>query len=105
MMRTALQKLGSHSENTVMIGDRMDTDIVAGIEAGLETILVLSGVTNREDVARYPYLPSKICTSIREVLEVEFLTRKKNNKHAESAKPRAEKAKADMSEKEKRAVK
>jgi NagD protein len=105
MMRTALQKLGSHSENTVMIGDRMDTDMVAGIEAGLETILVLSGVTNREDVARYPYLPSRICTSIKEVLEVEFLTRKKNARHIEAVKPKAEKAKADTHEKHKRAVK
>ncbi len=68
MMRTALRKLGSHSENTVMIGDRMDTDIVAGIETGLETILVLTGVTKLEDVARYPYQPSRICRSIKEVL-------------------------------------
>jgi len=67
MMRTALRKLGSHSENTVMIGDRMDTDIVAGIETGLETILVLTGVTKREDVARYPYKPSRICRSIKDV--------------------------------------
>jgi NagD protein len=67
MMRTALQKLDSHSENTVMIGDRMDTDVVSGIETGLETILVLTGVTERKDVARYPYQPSRICESIKEV--------------------------------------
>jgi NagD protein len=76
MMRTALRKLGSHSENTVMIGDRMDTDVVAGIETGLETILVLSGVTEKEDVARYPFQPSRICSSIREILEQEFNVKK-----------------------------
>ncbi|MGQ9615869.1 MAG: TIGR01457 family HAD-type hydrolase [Spirochaetota bacterium] len=70
MMRTALRKLGSHSENTIIIGDRMDTDIVAGIETGLETILVLSGVTRREDVKRYPYQPNRVCASIREVFEI-----------------------------------
>jgi NagD protein len=72
MMRTALQKLGSHSANTVMIGDRMDTDVVAGIETGLETILVLSGVTSKEVVKHYPYQPSRICTSIREVFDQDF---------------------------------
>src|SRR5512143_1675565 len=50
MMRTAINYLGVHSENTVMIGDRMDTDIVAGVESGMETVLVLSGVTRREEV-------------------------------------------------------
>jgi NagD protein len=77
MMRTALRKLGSHSENTVMIGDRMDTDVVAGIESGLETILVLTGVTKREDVKKYPYQPNRICNSIKEVLEL-YRGRKKN---------------------------
>lgn len=78
MMRTALQKLGSHSENTVMIGDRMNTDVVAGIETGLETILVLTGVTSRDEVKRYPYQPSRICTSIREVLEQDFFMKKRS---------------------------
>jgi len=67
MMRSALRQLGVHSENTVMIGDRMDTDIVAGIESGMETILVLSGVTHRDDVARFPYLPTHIVTSVEEI--------------------------------------
>jgi NagD protein len=67
MMRIALNYLGAHSENTVMIGDRMDTDIVTGIEAGLETILVLSGITRREDVRRFPYQPTRIVKSIAEV--------------------------------------
>ena len=70
MMRTALHTLGAHSEESVMIGDRMDTDIVAGIESGLRTILVLSGVTKREQVERFPYRPTWVRESIAEV-EVE----------------------------------
>ena len=67
MMRSALNYLDVHSENTVMIGDRMDTDIVAGVESGMETILVLSGVTRDEDVARYPYQPTRIVESVAEM--------------------------------------
>jgi NagD protein len=67
MMRSALRTLGAHSENSVMIGDRMDTDIVAGIESGLRTILVLTGVTSREQVERFPYRPTWIKESIAEV--------------------------------------
>jgi NagD protein len=67
IMRTALRRLDSHSEETVIIGDRMDTDIVAGIETGLETILVLTGVTRREEVKRYPYQPSRVCDSIKDI--------------------------------------
>ena len=67
MMRTALRTLNAHSENSVMIGDRMDTDIVAGIESGLRTILVLTGVTKREQVERFPYRPTWIRESIAEV--------------------------------------
>jgi NagD protein len=67
MMRTALNYLGAHSENTVMIGDRMDTDIVTGVESGMETILVLSGVTNREEVERFPYQPTAIVGSVADI--------------------------------------
>jgi len=67
MMRSALNYLDVHSEDTVMIGDRMETDIVAGVESGMETILVLSGVTRREDVARYPYQPTRIVESVAEI--------------------------------------
>lgn len=67
MMRTALNYLGVHSEHTVMIGDRMQTDIVAGVESGMETILVLSGVTGLEDADRFPYQPSRIATSVAEI--------------------------------------
>jgi len=67
MMRTALNYLGVHSENTVMIGDRMDTDIVAGVEAGMETVLVLTGVTRREDVSRFPYRPARVVETLDEI--------------------------------------
>jgi NagD protein len=67
MMRTALNYLDVHSEDTVMIGDRMDTDIVAGVESGMETILVLTGVTEREDVDRYPYQPTRIVRSVADI--------------------------------------
>ncbi|GAB4475633.1 MAG: HAD-IIA family hydrolase [Anaerolineae bacterium] len=67
MMRSALRQLGAHSESSVMIGDRMDTDIVAGIESGLDTILVLSGVTREEDVDRFPYRPGRVVASVADI--------------------------------------
>ena len=67
MMRTALNYLGVHSEETVMIGDRMDTDVVAGVNAGMRTILVLTGVTKREDIDAFPYQPTEIRESIVEI--------------------------------------
>src|SRR5919201_2121372 len=57
MMREALRRLNAHSENTVMIGDRMDTDVLSGIGAGMKTVLVLTGVTARDDLPRYSYQP------------------------------------------------
>lgn len=67
MMRTALRTLNAHSEDSVMIGDRMDTDIVAGIESGLRTILVLTGVTERDQVERFTYRPTWVRESIADV--------------------------------------
>jgi len=67
MMRTALNYLDAHSEETAMIGDRMDTDIAAGVMSGLETILVLTGVTSREEVMRFPYRPTHIYDSVAEI--------------------------------------
>lgn len=67
MMRTGLRMLGVHSENAAMIGDRMDTDIIAGVESGLDTVLVLSGVTRREQVAAFPYRPRLILSGVGEI--------------------------------------
>ncbi len=67
MMRTALRYLDEHSENAIMVGDRMDTDMRVGTEAGLETVLVLSGVTSREMVERFPYQPTRIVTSVADL--------------------------------------
>ncbi len=67
MMRTALRTLGAHSEESVMVGDRMDTDIIGGTESGMETILVLTGVTRREDVDRFPYRPTRVLGSVAEI--------------------------------------
>lgn len=70
MFRSALNRIEAHSETTVMVGDRMDTDVVAGIEAGLETILVLTGSTSAEDVDRYPFRPARILPSIAEAIDL-----------------------------------
>ena len=67
MMRTALNALDAHSEDSVMIGDNMDTDVIMGLESGLETILVLSGVTGHSDVQRYSYGPTRILGSVAEI--------------------------------------
>lgn len=67
MMRSALNYLHAHSEETVMIGDRMDTDIVGAVSSGLDTVLVLSGVTQRGDIAKYPYQPTTVLESIADL--------------------------------------
>ncbi|MBA3826554.1 MAG: HAD family hydrolase [Ktedonobacterales bacterium] len=67
MMRSAIRQLNGHSETSVMIGDRMDTDIISGTEAGMRTILVLSGVTQREQVERFPYRPTHIAASVADI--------------------------------------
>jgi 5'-nucleotidase len=69
MMRSALNQLDAHSETTAMIGDRMDTDVIAGLEAGLHTVLVLTGVTGREETERFPFRPSRIAGSIAELVD------------------------------------
>ena len=71
MMRSALRAIHAHSETTVMIGDRMDIDIVAGMEAGMETVLVLTGISTRADAERFAYCPSRIVGSIAD-LEIDL---------------------------------
>jgi NagD protein len=71
MMRSALREIDAHSESTVMIGDRMDTDIVAGLEAGMETVLVLTGISTRADAERFAYRPTRIVPSVAD-LEVDI---------------------------------
>jgi len=68
MFRSAMNRIEARSESTVMIGDRMDTDVVAGIEAGLETILVLTGSTKADQIARFPYRPSRVMDSIADAI-------------------------------------
>ena len=69
MMRSALNTLDAHSESAAMVGDRMDTDIVSGLEAGMHTILVLTGMTTRADAERFPYRPSRIVDSIADLID------------------------------------
>ena len=68
MMRSALNRIEAHSETTVMVGDRMDTDIISGLEAGLRSVLVLSGSTGEHEVDRFPYRPTRIVESIADVV-------------------------------------
>ena len=69
MMRSALNAIDAHSETAAMVGDRMDTDVVSGLEAGLEAILVLTGSTVREDAERHAYRPSRIVDSIADLID------------------------------------
>ncbi|CAN5146275.1 HAD-IIA family hydrolase [soil metagenome] len=71
MFRSAMNKIGAHSENTAMIGDRMDTDIIAGIEAGLHTILVLTGISDQAEIDRYPFRPDEVLTSVADLVWAE----------------------------------
>lgn len=68
MMRTALNNIGAHSEQTVMIGDRMDTDVKAGLEAGMRTILVRTGISDDDEITRYPYRPTTTLDSVAELV-------------------------------------
>jgi NagD protein len=68
MMRSGLRSLGAHSEDTLMIGDRMDTDIRSGLEAGLRTILVLTGISGRETAELFPYRPTRVIESVADLV-------------------------------------
>ena len=77
MMRLALNDIDAHSEETIMIGDRMDTDILAGTTSGMDTILVLSGVTTESEVERFPYRPTYVRESVAQIKPEEFDTQRK----------------------------
>jgi len=68
MFRSAMRKIGAHSESTGMIGDRMDTDVVAGIEAGLHTVLVLTGISDDAEIKKYPFRPTEILNSVADLV-------------------------------------
>src|SRR6478672_1845330 len=68
MMRSALNRIDAHSETTVMVGDRMDTDVISGLEAGLRTVLVLTGSTRAEQVDRFPYRPTRVLDSVADLV-------------------------------------
>ncbi len=70
MMRAGLNAIGAHSETSAMIGDRMDTDIVSGMEAGMTTFLVLTGLTQAADVERFPYRPTNVANSIADLVDL-----------------------------------
>jgi NagD protein len=70
MMRSALNRIDAHSESTMMVGDRMDTDIVSGLEAGLRTVLVLTGSTRPDTVERFPYRPTYVRDSIADLVDL-----------------------------------
>ena len=69
MLRHGLRKLGCHSEDIAFIGDRMDTDIIAGIESNVDTILVLSGVTSKEDIGNFPYRPKYVFDGVGDIIK------------------------------------
>lgn len=69
MFRSAMRKIGAHSESTGMIGDRMDTDVVAGIEAGLHTVLVLTGIADEAEIQKYPFRPTEILMSVADLVK------------------------------------
>ncbi|MDO4255456.1 MAG: HAD-IIA family hydrolase [Kocuria sp.] len=70
MFRSALNQIKAHSETTAMLGDRMDTDVVAGMEAGVATLLVLSGVTRRDQVERFPFRPTAVMESVQDLVNL-----------------------------------
>jgi NagD protein len=69
MIRSGLNRIGAHSESTAMVGDRMDTDVVAGLEAGLTTYLVLTGSTDRDELTEFAYRPDDVVESVAELVE------------------------------------
>ncbi len=71
MFRSAMNRIGAHSENTGMIGDRMDTDVIAAIEAGLHSVLVLTGISDQTEIERYPFRPDEVLASVADLVSHE----------------------------------
>ena len=69
-MRTGLKMLDCHSAEAVMIGDRMDTDIISGLESGMTTVLVLSGISSKETLAQFAYRPSVILDGVGDIVNM-----------------------------------
>ena len=70
MMRTGLRILGCHSGDAVMVGDRMDTDVISGMESGMSTVLVLSGVSTAETVKTYAYRPTIVLDGVGDIVKM-----------------------------------
>lgn len=70
MMRTGLKLLNCHSAEAVMVGDRMDTDIISGLESGMSTVLVLSGISNQETLKSYAYRPSVVLDGVGDIVRL-----------------------------------
>lgn len=76
MMRTGLRLLNCHSADAVMVGDRMDTDVISGLESGMSTVLVLSGVTRREELKSYAYRPTVVLDGVGDIVKMAHSSRK-----------------------------
>ena len=83
MMRRALKYLGAHSENTIMVGDRMDTDIIAGMEAGLHTVLVMTGISDPSVVETYPFRPDEMLEGVHQLVESQPVESELDEPHAD----------------------
>src|SRR5690606_37825977 len=83
MFRSALNKIGAHSEVTGMIGDRMDTDIIAGMEAGLHTVLVMTGISDPAVVETYPFRPDEMLESVQDLVDPKPIASELDEPHAD----------------------
>jgi NagD protein len=69
MMRSALKRLGVKREDAVVIGDRMDTDVLCGLESEIDTLLVLSGITSRNEINNFPYRPKYVLNGVIDLVQ------------------------------------
>jgi NagD protein len=68
MMRIALKRLGVKREDAIVIGDRMDTDVICGLESEIDTLLVLSGISDRKTIDQFPYRPQYILSGVKDLV-------------------------------------